>query len=191
MGHRFTSTALAALMLGAATPVVAQSADAVRRFDIAASPLESSLNLFARQSGLQILYPSALVAGRRSSGVSGDHAPEAALRALLRETGLTYRRSRPTVFVLVDPSARADADGPEAVELDEVIVTGSYLRGADSPSPVTVLTRAGDADVRHGRTPQTGRRSPRGRSPSRRPAAGRPRTDRRDAWPRGSCSRRG
>lgn len=142
MGHRFTSTALAALMLGAATPVVAQSADAVRRFDIAAGPLESSLNLFARQSGLQILYPSALVAGRRSSGVSGDHAPEAALRALLRDTGLTYRRSRPTVFVLVDPAARADADGPEAVELDEVIVTGSYLRGADSPSPVTVLTQA-------------------------------------------------
>ena len=57
-------------MLAVATPVVAQSNDVARRFDIEAGPLERSLPLFARQSGLQILYPSALVAGRQSPAVN-------------------------------------------------------------------------------------------------------------------------
>ncbi len=135
-------------MLGVATPVIAQSAQAVRSFSIEAGPLERSLPAFARQSGLQILYPSALVAGRQAPAVTGDFTPEAALGELLRGTGLTYRQSRPTVFVLIDPSARAEA-GPEATQLEEVVVTGSYFRGVDSPSPVTVLTQ--DDVARQGR----------------------------------------
>ncbi|MEC8457493.1 MAG: secretin and TonB N-terminal domain-containing protein, partial [Pseudomonadota bacterium] len=142
MGQGFTSTAVAALMLGVATPVIAQSSDVARRFDIAAGPLDRTLPAFARQSGLQILYPSALVAGRRSPAVSGDLTPEAALTLLLRDSGLTYRQSRPTVFVLVDPTARADAGETDATQLEEIVVTGTYLRGADSPSPVTVVTQA-------------------------------------------------
>src|SRR5690606_25404462 len=120
-----TSTALAALMLGVATPVIAQSMEAVRSFNIDAGPLERSLPMFASQSGLQILYPSALVAGRQAPAVMGEFTPEAALNALLRGTGLAYRQSRPTVFVLIDPSARAGAE-LEATQLDEVVVTGSY-----------------------------------------------------------------
>lgn len=89
MGHGYTSTALAALMLAVATPVIAQSSDSVRRFDIAAGPLERTLPAFGRQSGLQILYPSALVAGRQSPAVSGDYTPEAALQLMLRDSGLT------------------------------------------------------------------------------------------------------
>lgn len=118
MGHRFTSTALAALMLGVATPVIAQSTEAVRTFSIGAGPLERSLPVFAQQSGLQILYPSALVAGRQARALTGEYTPEAALAELLRGTGLAYRQSRPTVFVLVDPSARAEAE-PQATQLEE------------------------------------------------------------------------
>ena len=140
MGHRFTSTALAALLMGAATPVIAQSTEPVRAFSIGAGPLERSLPIFAQQSGHQILYPSALVAGRQAPSVTGELTPEAALGELLRGTGLTYRQSRPRVFVLVDPMARADLT--EATQLEEIVVTGTYLRGADSPSPVTVLTQA-------------------------------------------------
>lgn len=148
MGHRFTSTALAALMLGVATPVAAQTVEAVRAFSIGAGPLERSLPVFAQQSGLQILYPSALVAGRQSQAVTGNLTAEAALAQLLRGTGLTYRQSRPNVFVLIDPSARAETDA-EATQLEEVVVTGSYFRGVDSPSPVTVLTQ--DDVARQGR----------------------------------------
>ena len=71
---------------------------------------------------------------------AGNVAAMTALAQLLRGTGLTYRQSRPTVFVLVDPSARAQLE-PEATQLEEVVVTGTYLRGAESPSPVTVITQ--------------------------------------------------
>lgn len=111
MGQRVTSAAFAALMMGIATPVIAQSGEAERRFDIAAGPLDRALPVLAQQSGLQILYPSALVAGRRASPVSGAHTPRAALTLLLRDTGLSFRQSRPTVFVLFDPAARADLAG--------------------------------------------------------------------------------
>jgi len=136
------STALSALLLASPTPVIAQTADAVRRYDVAAGPLDRALTAFAQQSGQQILYPAALVAGRRSDGVSGSYLPETALAALLRNSGLTYRRTRPNVFVLVDPAERADTGVEETTVLDEVVVTGSLIRGArDGPSPVVTLTR--------------------------------------------------
>lgn len=135
------STALWAVMLASATPVMAQTAEPVRRYEIAAGQLDQALTAFARQSGAQILYPAALVAGRRSPGLSGDHAADAALAALLRETGLDYRRTRPNVFVLFDPAGRAEVPD-EAARLDDVVVTGSLIRGAaDGPSPVVMISR--------------------------------------------------
>ena len=87
----FSSSALAALLLASAPPAFAQAAqEAARRYEIAPGPLDQALPAFARQSGLQILYPAALVAGRRSPGLSGTHTPEAALAAVLE--GETTRR---------------------------------------------------------------------------------------------------
>lgn len=144
----FGSTALSAVLMATTVPAYAQAVDPVRRYEIAAGPLDRALTAFAQQSGQQILYPSALVAGRTSSGASGSYSVEGALAQVLRDTGLTYRRTRPNVFVLVDPAQRADSE-PNVTSLDEVVVTGSYLRGADSPSPVTVLTQ--DDVARQGR----------------------------------------
>jgi outer membrane receptor protein involved in Fe transport len=142
MTQGFTSTALAALLVASATPVCAQQIEAARRFDIPAGPLSRTLPDFARQSGQQILYPSALVADRTSPALSGDYPVESALALLLRDTGLGYRRSRPNVFVLVDPSARAEFDDLVTTEVEEVVVTGTLLRGIiDGPSPVVVVNR--------------------------------------------------
>jgi len=140
MRQGFTSTALAALLIASATPVVAQPAEVARRFEIPAGPLEHALPAFAEQSGQQILYPSDLVAGRSALALSGDYTIETALGLLLRGTGLTYRRSRPNVFVLLDAGARADLN--DATVVDEVVVTGTLLRGVtDGPSPVVVVSR--------------------------------------------------
>ncbi|MBB5746534.1 TonB-dependent receptor [Brevundimonas variabilis] len=144
----YGSTALAAVLLATTVPAFAQTAEPVRQYQIASGPLDRALTAFARQSGLQILYPSALVAGRSSAGVIGSYSAEGALAQVLRDTGLTYRRTRPNVFVLVDPAQRAEAEF-DTTQLDEVVVTGSYLRGVDSPSPVTVLTQ--DDVARQGR----------------------------------------
>lgn len=143
------STAAAALMTAAA-PVWAQTAAAVRDFDIPGGPLGPGLAAFARQSGDQILYPAELVAGRTGQPVRGRLTSPAALERLLEGSGLAFRQSRPGVFVLQDPARRAGLDD-EATVLDEIIVTGTLLRGAaGGPSPVVVVSRDGMDRRGHG-----------------------------------------
>lgn len=140
------SAAVPAVVLMLNTTACAQD---VRTFDVAAGPLDSALIAYSRQSGQQVLYTSAQVAGRTSPGVRGRFGSVAALDQILTGTGLVPSQSRPGVFVLRSvETALLD----EAV-VDEIVVTGTLLRGpAATPSPVTVvgrdlIDRDGRADV--------------------------------------------
>lgn len=88
--------ACVALML-ALMPVaaVAQTAPApaVVEYDIPAEDLARALNAYAAASGLQVLYESALAAGRHSVAVKGRMTPDAALAQLLTGSGLVGRRT--------------------------------------------------------------------------------------------------
>lgn len=64
-----------------------------RPFNIAAQPLDSALAAYGAATGMQMLYNSALVAGRWSKGVSGELVPEEALRVLLDGADLAARRT--------------------------------------------------------------------------------------------------
>lgn len=141
MNHLWGTASFAAL-LAAAAPALAQAPDAERRYEIPAGPMDRALAAFAEQSGQQILYTATLVEGRRSPGVSGVLTAEAALSRLLADSGLAFRRTRPNVFVVIDPSREALADAGPVSVLDEVVVTGTLLRGVtDGPSPVVVVGR--------------------------------------------------
>lgn len=143
------SSAFGALAVAAAMPVVAQAQSPAVQFRVPAGPLQTALPLFATQSGEQILYSTDLVAGRQSAGVSGALRTDQALTTLLQGTGLRARRTSPNTLVVYDPDARADATD-EAVEIEDVVVTGSLIRGvADGPSPVVTVTR--DEMDRNGR----------------------------------------
>ena len=143
------SSALSALILAAATPVLAQGVTPAVQFRVPAGPLQTALPLFAAQSGEQILYSTDLVVGRQSPGVTGALRTDEALAALLQGTGLRARRTRPNTLVVFDPASRAEVTD-DAVELDEIVVTGSLIRGvADGPSPVVTVTR--DQMDRNGR----------------------------------------
>lgn len=114
------------------------SAQEVRDFSISAGPLGDALTVFARQADQQILFTSAQVAGLRTAGVEGRLAPAAALDRLLAGSGLGWMSSRPGVFVL----RRLETAEAETTQLEEIVVTGTLLRGpAASPSPVTVIRR--------------------------------------------------
>lgn len=103
------SSAFGALAVAAAMPVVAQAQSPAVQFRVPAGPLETTLPLFAAQSGEQILYSTDLVAGRQSPGVSGALRTDQALTALLQGTGLRARRTSPNTLVVFDPSVRAEA----------------------------------------------------------------------------------
>ncbi|WP_200845132.1 TonB-dependent siderophore receptor [Roseomonas sp. 18066] len=116
---------------GLALPAVAQapaaeSAQALRRFDIPAQKLPAALAAFGLQSGLQISYPSALDAGATAPGVNGLMTPEEGLRRLLAGSGLTWRFAGPGTVTLV-PLPRPAAEG--AMALPQVDVQAAAARG--------------------------------------------------------------
>ncbi|MGO1540175.1 MAG: TonB-dependent receptor plug domain-containing protein [Luteimonas sp.] len=119
-GHPLAQALLAVLLLGgaaAAQPAQAQPAaggERLSRFEIPAGPLDAALNRFGRQSGVDISVDAALTSGRASPGVTGQHAPAAALDALLRGTRLAPRWLSATA-VLLEPLPDAGQDGGPVV----------------------------------------------------------------------------
>ncbi|WP_433933410.1 TonB-dependent receptor domain-containing protein [Brevundimonas diminuta] len=108
-------------------------------FSIPAGPLGAALNTYASQAGRQLMFTSGQVAGRRTPGLSGRMTADAALDQLLAGSGLVAVQSSSGAWVL----QRAPKDQlAEAVVVDDVVVTGTLLRGpGDTPSPVTVIRR--------------------------------------------------
>ncbi|MGE7968032.1 TonB-dependent receptor domain-containing protein [Sphingomonas sp. NPDC092331] len=162
--HGSCSAMAAALCLSVAPAAAAQQA---RSFNIAAGDLGSALNAFARQANQEIIFSSAMVAGKRTRGIHGSLAPRDALRALLEGTGLsveggsvlTLRRiarpeeARRQTASFETPPAPArgqdraadqtpSAQQEAASEGAELIVTGSRIvrNGNDAPTPTTVLS---------------------------------------------------
>lgn len=128
--------AVSALVIHA-TPLAAQD---LRAFSLPAGALGDALPAFATQSGLQILYTSEMVAGRTTPGLQGRYEPQAGLARLLAGSGLSWTQTRPGVLVLRRPD-NAAGDEP-ATQIEEVVVTGTLLKGSgELASPVVVLGR--------------------------------------------------
>lgn len=130
------STAIVAVAPGEAYAAVNQE----RSFALAAGPLRDALLQFGAQSGLQLLYTSELVANRESPAVVGRMTGRVALERLLAGSGLSWTESRPGVLILQRRATPLASE--EAYTLDEVVVTGTLLRGpGETPSPVTSMSR--------------------------------------------------
>jgi hypothetical protein len=86
-------------------------------FDIAAQNLSSALNEFARQSQQQILFAPDIVVRKSSSPLQGEMQPLAALKVLLKDSGLSFTTT-PNGTILVGNSSgsgAAPANTPGAV----------------------------------------------------------------------------
>lgn len=121
-----------------ATPVLAQTYNAQRSFDIPAQSLPSALAVFGRQADLQVSVPANLANGRVSVAVSGAMAPREALGRMLVGTGLTYRISENIVTLERAPEARAGT-----IQLGAVRVEGG---SGSSAGPVAGNGRAAGWD---------------------------------------------
>jgi iron complex outermembrane recepter protein len=98
--------------------------------DILAQPLAEALDLFARQTGLQLLYVSEVVSKQRSHAVSAGLGADEALAQMLQGTGLRFEYLTPqSVRILAGSPAVQSALGPEEsqVTVPEVFVTGSRI----------------------------------------------------------------
>lgn len=135
-------TTLASALAAASVLAIASAAAAqeARSFNIPAGALSDALPMFGAQSGLQILYTPAMVAGLSTEGLQGRHESQAGLGRLLSGTGLGWTQTRPGVLVLRKlETAAADAT---ATQVEEVVVTGTLLKASgELASPVLILGR--------------------------------------------------
>lgn len=164
--HQFRSNALSyglslslAAMAGCMAPMVdacAQSlppAANVVEFDIPAGELAAALDRFAEQSGLQVVSEQSLQ-GLRTPALRGRYAPEEALGRLLQGSGFRYERLNAQTLVLkkqpaaVSPEPKTRAHNvstppqtaePAIQDLDKMTVTGTRIRGGETPSPVITI----------------------------------------------------
>jgi iron complex outermembrane recepter protein len=84
--------------------------EARQEFNIAAQPVSQALRAYAQQSGDQIVFYSEVSKGRESAPVEGSYTRQEALRRLLENTGLKYRRVNPkTIAISTDAPARPEA----------------------------------------------------------------------------------
>lgn len=91
---------------------VSDAAEAIaKHFDIPAQDVHSALNEFARQSDRQILFSTDAAWKKRTAGVKGELAPEAALRELLKGTGLTFRVTADQSILVESPQTSATRQG--------------------------------------------------------------------------------
>ncbi|SEH12915.1 TonB-dependent siderophore receptor [Sphingopyxis sp. YR583] len=111
-----------------ALPAAAYAQDA-QSFSIPAGDLAGALQTYSARTGVQLVYSSELVSGKRSAGVSGSMTPQQALGQLLAGTGLSARLSGNTAtLVQASGDEVAAADGERI--LGTVTVEGSQGGGA-------------------------------------------------------------
>lgn len=130
------SVVAAAAVVCSAAPAATQTYE----FNLEAQDLDTALQQVAHISGKEVMYAADVVSGKRAPGLHGSLTVEEAIKTLLNGTDLipTFRADA----VLIHPSATSSR---EAVSKDvapqEIVVTGSHIRGSESTSHVTVSSR--------------------------------------------------
>ncbi len=141
MARSIAARLLAAALAGSAlsvTPAAIGAAAAQQQalsFDIREQSLSGALVEFSRRSGMVVVAPAHLVAGRRAPAVRGLFTPDAALGRLLARSGLEPRRRPEGGLTLVASAAATESAGqrtaapPAPAPLTEpaIVVTGQRL----------------------------------------------------------------
>jgi len=145
----------AALMSGVAVAVLwtAEAWPQQRNFDVPSSDAVKAIPEFARQAGIQILAPADGLQGVRTPEVKGALELHAALSDLLAGTPVVVAADDGQTIVLsaardnLSPQIQVAQAGPpaatqlaEAPSIEQVLVTGSLIRGANAVgAPVAKL----------------------------------------------------
>ncbi|WP_162875621.1 TonB-dependent receptor [Sphingomonas crusticola] len=108
-------------------------------FDLPSQDLGASLRAVAARAHLNVAAPSDLVANRQAPALSGDYTAAEAIDRLLEGSGLHAEQTGSAIIVRGD--AAHAAAGQTSIAQDEVVVTGSLIRGAPIASPVIRTTQ--------------------------------------------------
>jgi hypothetical protein len=132
-------------------------------FNIDAGPAAQTLNQYARQAGIDLGFPIDVVGDIRTNPLKGEYESREALDLLLEGTGLVAKSASSGVIISQvrrtnqeigrDASAAKRPRTPNGTvpptsekevassRLEEILVTGTRIRGSEGASPVITITR--------------------------------------------------
>lgn len=135
-------TAAFTLLLGMTAATAQAQAQQQFIFNLPAEGLSQALRDVAVQTGRNVIAPDELVQARKAPPLSGTFTAEEAVRRLLAGTDLRYRLVDRTLVIERGPFAvAAKAGGAADTDRQDIVVTGTHVRGAPPTSPVITLTR--------------------------------------------------
>lgn len=130
------SAAIALALLALAGTAEAQGTPRRIQVAIAEQPLDQALEQLARDSGNDILFPPADVAGLRAPALVGEFDAETAVRRLIAGTRLTVTRDANGALIIRGVTQFSQAVAATAGDqtgnadlVDDILVTGYYSRG--------------------------------------------------------------
>ena len=126
----FFSTAIATSLV-ISSQVVAQVNERANYYEIPAQTLEDSLNAFARQADVEVLYTSDDVRAINAPAISGAASREQAIAQLLAGTGLTYRFTDGGTLIVRTPD-KTSANGARTARIEMARV--AQRRAAGMPT---------------------------------------------------------
>lgn len=142
MRSRVRRVLLGAVAVGTivtALPALAQDQHRIE-YSIKAGTLADALRTVSRISGKDIIFNADAVREKRAPGLHGAFSADEAVRHLLASTGLEadYRQD---VIIIGGRSSASDEVEPRSARENEILVTGSHIRGGVTASPVMVATK--------------------------------------------------
>jgi iron complex outermembrane recepter protein len=165
MFNKMTRCNFLLAVAGALAMSVQVLADTPRNVNVQAGDLVQALDVLAKQCGVDVVYPSKQLRGMTTKGVTGTLETREAFERLIEGTRLVLREDGKSVMISLPKGearrekeeegirlAQGDTSAPpqtpqesrgELEELEEIVVTGTHIRGTENnTAPVTVLDRA-------------------------------------------------
>lgn len=131
--------AVALAAIAVAAPAFAGS-EPRREYHLEEQDLGSALRAIGRSSGREVIFESKIVDGKHAPRIEGSFTATEAIDLLLRESGLVaiYRNGAILIVGRSDPS---DPEVAGSTGSDDIVVTGTHIRGATPTAPLIGRTR--------------------------------------------------
>lgn len=112
-----------------------------REFNIPAGDLKTALDVYARQSGVQIVYRLDEISAIQTKGVTGSLSAPQALARILEGTGFTSHRdaSGAIAIVRVTQSPRSGSADRDVTRLDSITVTAQKRDERAFDVPISIV----------------------------------------------------
>lgn len=134
---------LAGAALAVSVPLQGAIAAESRTYAIAPQDLGDAIRKFALDTGRDVAFDPAAVAGKKTRGVTGQRTEEGALRALLEGTGMRFMRTG-NGYGIVAAQRPESALDPAAVN-EDIIVTAQKREEKIQDVPIAITAVTGKA----------------------------------------------